>query len=206
MKICPVTSTSDVQAVTATAAKFSPTMAAGQFWSFVCSVAAYISQAAAALLSVAELDLDTPSAALDTIVKARAGGAGGNSITVAAAADSAAAEGVTIAEVGNAVTIHFEDGVSTVADVEAAIDADSTLIMVKTAGTGATVLAGADAFAATALAGGGALSAPIATAADGSMYVPANTPVLIDGAGGDSLSVIRAAGDGTASLTRMRIS
>jgi hypothetical protein len=102
----------------------------------------------------AELDLDTPSAALDTIVQAKLRGTGGNSITIAMAADSDPAGGVTIEEVGNVITIHVEDGVSTVLDVETAITAESTLIEVKTAGTAATVLAGADAFAATALAGG----------------------------------------------------
>lgn len=102
----------------------------------------------------AELDLDTPSAALDTIVEASTAGAAGNSITVAAVGDSAPAGGVTIQEVGNAVTIHFEDGVSTVANVETAITASSTLIDVKTPGTGATVLTSADNFTATNLAGG----------------------------------------------------
>ncbi len=121
-------------------------------------------------LTKAELDLDTPSAALDTIVRAKVGGVAGNSITVAAVADSGAAENVTIEEVGNAVTIHFEDGVSTVADVEAAIAADSALIEVKTAGTGATVLAGADAFTATPLASGAA-EADIAALLDFPLYL-----------------------------------
>lgn len=106
----------------------------------------------------AELDLDTPSADLDTVVRAKTAGAAGNSITVAAVGDSAPAAGVTISEAGNAVTIHFESGVSTVANVETAIGTSSTLIEVKTAGTGATVLTAGgppgDAFSATALAGG----------------------------------------------------
>lgn len=105
----------------------------------------------------AELDLDTPSAALDTIVEATTAGAAGNNITIAGAADSAPAGGVTISRISTAFTIHWEDGVSTVGDVETAIGAlagADDLFGVKTPGTGATVLAAADAFAATALAGG----------------------------------------------------
>lgn len=106
----------------------------------------------------AELDLDTPSVALDTIVKAKAPylGVEGNAIHVVAVADSATGDGATIEEDLSTmtVTIHFEDGVSTVALVEAAITASATLIEVKTAGTAATVLTSADAFASTALAGG----------------------------------------------------
>jgi len=105
----------------------------------------------------AELDLGGEgSGQLDTIVEPRSLHAGdGNGITVATQADSAAGDGVTIEEDLDAlaVVIHYEDGVSTVADVEAAI-ADSTLIQVKTTGTAATVLVGADEITATALAGG----------------------------------------------------
>ena len=105
----------------------------------------------------ASLDLGGEGAgALDTIVQAKVGGTAGDDITVELVGDSGAAEGVTIDEDGTAVTIHFEDDVSTVADVEAAIGTDSTLIEVGTAGTGATVLdAATDEFAAANLAGGG---------------------------------------------------
>ena len=48
-------------------------------------------------------------------------------------------------------------------------------------------------------------AAPTATAADGSMYVPAGVTLLLDGTLGAKLSVIRAAGDGTASLTRAKV-
>lgn len=106
----------------------------------------------------ASLDLDTVSADLDTIVEAATAGTAGNGITVAVVGDSPAAGGVTIDVVDNAVTIHFEDGVSTVGDVETAIAAlagADDIIDVKTAGTGATVLdAATDEVVATALAGG----------------------------------------------------
>jgi hypothetical protein len=92
---------------------------------------------------------------LDTLVAATTAGAGGNAVSVAAIGDSAPAAGVSIVESGKTVTIHYESGVSTVADVEAKIGTEATLIRVKTPGTGATVLsAPTDDFAATKLAGG----------------------------------------------------
>lgn len=47
-------------------------------------------------------------------------------------------------------------------------------------------------------------AAPVAaSAADGSMFVPAGQPVLIDGAQGAKLSVIRKAVDGVATLQKL---
>lgn len=110
----------------------------------------------------AELDLDGVTQDLDTIVQAKLGGIAGNDITITVVGDSALAAGVTISEVGNAVTIHFEDGVSTVLDVEAAIGTDSDLIEVKTAGTAATVLdAATDECTEEALASGAEYSVTI---------------------------------------------
>lgn len=43
-----------------------------------------------------------------------------------------------------------------------------------------------------------------AAAADGSMYWPANTPLIIDGGLGPKLAVIQATAGGTASLTKCR--
>lgn len=49
-------------------------------------------------------------------------------------------------------------------------------------------------------------AAPVAaSAADGSMYVPAGLPVLIDGAQGAKLSVIRESADGVATLQRVKV-
>ncbi len=47
---------------------------------------------------------------------------------------------------------------------------------------------------------------PTASAGAGSMYVPANRPIVIDPAyaAGVKLAVIRAVGDGSATLTRLR--
>jgi hypothetical protein len=44
-------------------------------------------------------------------------------------------------------------------------------------------------------------SAPVAAPSSGSMYVPPNTPVLIDGANGASLAVVQDATAGKCSLT-----
>jgi hypothetical protein len=46
---------------------------------------------------------------------------------------------------------------------------------------------------------------PTASAGDGSMFVPANEPVLIDGAQGAKLSVIRQTADGVATLQEMAV-
>lgn len=109
----------------------------------------------------ATLDLDTVADQLDTIVAASGlfPGSDGNVIQVASVGDSDPGAGVTIEEdLDNlTVTIHFEDGVSTVLDVENAITANATLIVVDTAGTPADVLAApGDEFEETPLAGGSA--------------------------------------------------
>ena len=46
-----------------------------------------------------------------------------------------------------------------------------------------------------------AANTPVASAASGSAYIPANTMVLLDGAFGDTLSVIRDTADGKSTLT-----
>ncbi len=46
---------------------------------------------------------------------------------------------------------------------------------------------------------------PTASAADGSMFVPAGVIVMIDGTNGVKLAVIRDAADGKASLTPVRV-
>jgi hypothetical protein len=49
-------------------------------------------------------------------------------------------------------------------------------------------------------------TAPIAaSAADGSMFVPAGMPVLIDGGQGPNLSVIRKSADGVATLQKLAV-
>lgn len=92
---------------------------------------------------------------LDTVIEATTAGTAGNSLTLALVAGGSGT-GV-LSRIGNAFTFTFETAVTTVADFEAAVTAlagADDLIAVKTPGTGATVLVTADAFAATALAGG----------------------------------------------------
>lgn len=99
----------------------------------------------------AELDLDAETADLDTIIQAKTAGLAGNDITVTITADSVS--GVTLDDNGGDVLIAFESGVSDIDDFETAVGT-SSLIEVKTGGTGATVLNGDDTMTETALAGG----------------------------------------------------
>jgi len=97
-----------------------------------------------------ELDLDTVTANVDTIIQARDRGA---AVFVEFINDAVAAAGtIEDDELTNTVTIHFKSSVTatTVAQVEALI-ATSTLIEVQTAGTGATSLAAGDVLAPTQL-------------------------------------------------------
>lgn len=124
-----------------------------------------------------------------------------------AMAGGVTSEGVTIEEDTDDLTvlIHYAIGESTVDDVETAIDDDSTLIQVKTTGTGVTVLDGDSAFTATNLAHGGEgadNAEPTATAGDGSMFVPAGVVLVLDGRLGNTVSAIRSGGSsGDASIT-----
>lgn len=104
--------------------------------------------------ALATLDLDTVSTDLDTIVQAVPLGGLGNGVSVRGVNRAADGGGVQITETAMLVTISWEQGVSTVAQVEAAITADATLVTVGTPGTAATVLGSNDAFVATHLAGG----------------------------------------------------
>jgi hypothetical protein len=109
----------------------------------------------------------------DTVIMATQGGTQ-TPPTFSLTGDSAGGDGVTISVSGNAVSAHYESGVSTVADVEAAIAALSTstatgLIAVDVPGTGATVLATpTDDFTANALSGG----------ATGAFDIPLHSPGL----------------------------
>lgn len=94
--------------------------------------------------------------AWNTVLEATTAGVDGSAITVELVADAGGA--VTIARDGTAFQIHFKPGVSTITNVETAITAlagADDLFGVKTAGTGATVLAVVDAnMGATHLSGG----------------------------------------------------
>jgi hypothetical protein len=97
-----------------------------------------------------------PLSGLDTVIEAKVIGVAGNMVTLATVADGAGVGNIT--RIGNAFTFHYATGVTTVANFEAAVAAlvgADQLIVVKTPGTGATVLvAPTDTFAATVFGGG----------------------------------------------------
>lgn len=103
----------------------------------------------------ATLDLDGAGLTthVDTIVRARTGGTGGNAIRIRLVADGSGT-GQLIEETPTMVAFHFRSGVTTVANFETALGS-STLLEVGTAGTGANVLtSAADQIGPTALTGG----------------------------------------------------
>lgn len=86
--------------------------------------------------------VDLGTTGIDTVLQNSVTGTGGNSITLTTVADGVAKAG-SIAVVGNAITVHYQDGVTQVSDFEAlfpAVCTDGT-VSVKTTGTAITVLA-----------------------------------------------------------------
>ncbi len=65
----------------------------------------------------------------DLLMQAKVAGDEGNAITIEAIGDSGVGVGVTINQVGTAITIHYESGVSTITNIAAAIAADSGLLI-----------------------------------------------------------------------------
>lgn len=110
----------------------------------------------------ASLDLGTVCTNANSVLEVAASD---NEVLVTMVGDASGA--ITIAEtlvtsglevVNKLVTIHFKDGVSTVANLEAAIAASSTLLRVKTAGTPGSILAASgDAFSNQAMVAGAPL-------------------------------------------------
>lgn len=100
------------------------------------------------------LALATVSTHADTVVAARdfSLGEDGDDITVELIGDAGANAG-TLVESGTTVELHYKPNGSTVTNLEALIAA-STIIQIKTAGTGATVLTGVDATGPHNLTGG----------------------------------------------------
>jgi hypothetical protein len=100
------------------------------------------------------LDLDTPSLGINTVVRAKVAGTVGNDITVEVYGGAPTAAGV-LTEVGRNVKLQVKltAVATTITDLEALI-ATSTLIEVKTPGTGAHTIVAGDVFNATALASG----------------------------------------------------
>lgn len=120
----------------------------------------------------AELDLDTVTGDVDTIIEATSAGAAGNAITIAFVADGTGAGSFT--RVGSAFTFHYQSGVTTVTNFETAVAAlagADDLIAVKTPGTGSNTFDDpADTLAATPLAGGADAELPAGLEADTPYY------------------------------------
>jgi hypothetical protein len=97
-------------------------------------------------------DLNALTANCETVLRAKQAGAGGNSISIAFVADGLGVG--SLDQSGNALTFHYESGVTTVADFETAVAA-STLIEIQTVdGTGGTLTDPGDTFAASLFTGG----------------------------------------------------
>ncbi len=87
----------------------------------------------------AELDLQTVTTNVDTVIRARVRGETPHVVFQAGASTGAG----TITDVGGVVTVTFKTAVSTVADIVTLLDT-STSVAVKSAGTGTNVLAVVD--------------------------------------------------------------
>jgi hypothetical protein len=130
--------------------------------------------------------VDAAPSQINTILKLNKSGSGGNAVTLATVADGLGAGNITVA--GNAMTYHYQSGVSTVANFEAQVGAGvavtAGLVVVTTPGTGATVLtAPGDTIAATAFHSGADENAGsyVVTAATSTTIVATK---LLDASGG----------------------
>jgi len=102
----------------------------------------------------ATIDLSAHTTHVDSVLRAKIAGFGGNSISISLQKRSSGT-GVSYSETGNAISILYQDNVSTVADLESSITTNSTLLEIQSAGTPGNVLVDpADTFASTHLSGG----------------------------------------------------
>jgi len=194
----PVTSTALEVAVGASHVEFAAQMAASQFWLFVSSTACWINQANASgtITCVANANMldsdfmtinDGINAAVIYEYDKSANGVTGGRVAWAA--------GTTAATVA--------------ANLATAIRATQTNITVTDNGNGMLTL--------TSTVGNLTLTenvtdagflvtyGPAASAGAGSMFVPANTPIMLDGGVGSDLSVIQDATGGKATLVRCKV-
>lgn len=199
MILVPDISTAIKASVTATQAGFASTMlSSADLWMFVSSTNCWIKQA-------------NPSGTITCIAKASMADTDFITINDGVAAASlyefdTVGDGVT----GGRVQVNISTD-TTAAQVAArlktAIEATQTNLTVTHNGSGVlTITASTRNITITenvANAGFLVTYGPQASAASGSMYVPANTPVILSGANGSNLSVIRNTADGDATLVRV---
>lgn len=200
MILSPEITTALKVSVTATRAEFAATMAAQQYWMFVSSTNCWIKQAnpTGTITCVAKASLlDTDFMTINDGINAAVlyefdtvgnGGTGGRVIVNVSGATTAADVAVLL---------------------KAAIEANQTYLTVTHNGAGVLTLTATsrNITLTETVTDAGFLVAytPQATAAALSMYVPANTQIIIDGSLGSNLSVLRDTADGSASLTKMKI-
>lgn len=200
MILSPEITTALKVAVTATRAEFAATMAAQQYWMFVSSTNCWIKQAnpTGTITCVAKASLaDTDYMTIDDGINA--------------------AELYEFDTVGDGVTggrVQVDvSGATTAADVavilKAAIEATQTYLTVTHDGAGVLTLTSTSrniTLTDNVTDAGFTVSyTPQATAAALSMYVPANTAIILDGSLGSNLSVLQDTANGSASLTKMKI-
>jgi len=150
----------------------------------------------------AYLDLSVPGTLLNTVIESTTGGTSGPSITFASVADGSGVG--TLTRIGSAFTLHYATAVTTVANVEALVNAlsgDAKLIRIRTAGTGTNVLAApGDTFGATNLVSSGTYVVDPSAVTPIGVFMPISTKNSLQDwiqAASDSAS---AAGDGAAAL------
>lgn len=182
--------------VTATAVAFSSTMAARDIWLFSSTTNCWIKQAnpsgtitCIAKASLADTDFITINDGTTSVLyefDTAGNGVTGGRVQVNVSTDTTAAE--------------------VAARLKTAIEANQTYITVTHDGAGVLTLSAITKSIiiteTVANASFTVASGPVASAASGSMFVPANVVMPISGYAGSNISVIRDAVDGKASLTR----
>ena len=196
--LSPITSTSLEVAVSATRAEFGSTMAADQWWMLVSSTACWVKQA-------------NPTGLITCVANALM--VDGDYMTINDGTTSKlyeydkAADGVTGGRVAWAAGT---TAISVAANLAAAINANrpNSTVVATAVGDGTITLASTSGnLTLTENVGDAGFLVsytPQATAAALSMYLPANTPVILDGGAGSNVSILRDAADGKASLTRCK--
>ncbi len=197
INLTPDTSTSLKVSVVTAQTGFAATMSSGQRWMFVSTTNCWIKQG-------------SPTGTITCVAKASL--ADTDIVTINDGINAAsvyefdtAGDGVT----GGRVQVNVS-GATTAASVavllKAAIEATQTYITVTHNGSGVLTLTSTSrnitVTETVANVGFTVAYTPQASAAALSMYVPANTIIILDGKCGSNLSVIRNTADGDATLTR----
>ncbi len=197
MTLVPITGSSDSSTVTATVASLTG-MVANKKYLFVSSTNCWIKQGSAILLTCVTqanfADSDFFTLNIDGVATVYEFDKAGNGVTagrvqVNISTDTTAATcaaRLRTAILANQTTLTVTDNTDGTLTISVG-DGPTLTYSENVANAGFTIAA----------------AAPPASAADGSMYVPANVQVILDGNYGPTLGVIRNSADGSASLTRV---